>query len=81
MQRIVAEFSADELPAALNRLLPDGVVEHGTRWRVVLEEIGENTPADTSVLVGVALGLADADAGRVLEEDEVFARFTPRESD
>jgi len=81
MQRVVAEFSASELPAALSRLLPDGAIDHGSRWRVVLEEVSENGTTDTSVLVGVALGLADADAGRVLDENVVFARLVPGDGD
>jgi len=81
MQRVIAEFSASELPSALSRLLPDGAIDRGSRWRVVLEEISENGTTDTSVLVGVALGMADADAGRVLDEEEVFARFTRGENE
>lgn len=76
MPRVVAEFSASELPSELIELLPEDAVSRGTRWRVVLEEIGDAVlSTDSTTVVAIALGLSDADAGRLLDENEVFSRF------
>jgi hypothetical protein len=80
MVRIVAEIPASEFPDSLTRLLPGGIRSAGARYRLTIEEIQPDDspfplPRHAPALDGVAAGIADAEAGRVVSEEALFARL------
>lgn len=78
MGRIVVEIPGSEFPESLIHLLPGGSASPGSRYRLAIEEIdgtGQTTPRRHSMLDGVAAGLADFEAGYLIDESALFERL------
>lgn len=80
MGRIVVEIPGSDFPESLIRLLPGGAPLPDARYRVIVEEIDEDGKPGLKrqygpALDGVAAGLADADGGRLIGEEELFNRL------
>lgn len=80
MGRIVVEIPGAEFPESLMRLLPGGAVAPDARYRVIVEELDGNGRSTAkrnygAALDGVAAGLVDVEGGRLIDEEELFARL------
>lgn len=78
MIKVVAEIPGFELPQSLARLLPEGCAASEARFRVTVELIADDQESASSLalgLTGIAAGLADLDAGRLISEEDLFARL------
>ncbi|HEY0836794.1 MAG TPA: hypothetical protein VGE72_22985 [Azospirillum sp.] len=71
--KVTAIIRAEELPKSVAAQFPKYPIP-GTRYRVIAEPVDETDEEKLAWLrAAVAEGMAEADAGRLLDEDEVFS--------
>ncbi len=70
MGKVTVVVSASELPDVVANTLPGGRIP-GMRYRLTVEELSQEARL-VALREHVAKGIAQADAGQLLDEDEVF---------
>lgn len=76
-EKTTVEMRAEELPESLRALLPERPIP-GTPYRVTIEPIEDREAKLAALRRDIDEGIADADAGRVVDGDVAFARLRAR---